>query len=96
MNNEELIELWLEESHRRGRRETVAAVDGLVTHLRDRRWRRRANRLCNLLAAVFVVVVVRSAVTWIPSPEYDSYICTQAEASPEADCSMLHQILTSR
>ena len=94
MDNEELITKWLEESHRRGRRETAAMVDGLVAHLRNRRWRRRANRAADMLSLAVVAVVAMLSVAWMPLPEYDSYISSSPGITAEADCRMLHEILS--
>jgi len=96
MENEESIERMLEESRRSGGRQTAAEIEALVGNLGNRRWRRRANRLCNLLGIVVVVAVAGLAVAWVPSPEYDSYVCRQADASPSADCQVLHQMLSQR
>ena len=94
MDNEEMIEKMLGESHRRGRRRSAAEVVALADYLRGRRWRRRANRSYNLFGAVVVAVVVLCAYKWVPSPEYGFVVSVRAEVEPGAVCNMMHQMLS--
>ncbi len=93
MNNEELITRLLEESHRRGKRESADEVATFIGHLRDNRWRRHANGLSNLLSVTVIAFAAAISLACVPVSEFSSYRTSQAGGSPKADCQTIHQVI---